>query len=264
MLVVPLDGSRAAERALPVARAIAGRVGAGMILAMTHWNGWEPARCADYLARMESEQDVPTETALIDEPPAQLIEHVANDGPGRVVCMTTHGRGSFRWAMLGSVAEQVVRENLKPLLLVGRHCRADWAGDAGLMAVCVDGSERTEPVVPVAAAWARTLGLDVRVVVVRHPLDVEAAMHPSGIGPAIADGFAASGVHATSIELSATFVAGAIADFARELPATLIAMNTHGRAGVARVALGSVAMATVGLAECPVLLAPIPAGTTAT
>jgi len=43
------------------------------------------------------------------------------------------------------------------------------------------------------------------------------------------------------VVLRGSFTAGAIVDFARELPATLIAMNTHAHSGMARLALGSIA-----------------------
>ena len=44
----------------------------------------------------------------------------------------------------------------------------------------------------------------------------------------------------------------------REAAACLLSVSTHARKGFARFALGSVAMATVGLAPCPVLVAPRP------
>lgn len=45
-----------------------------------------------------------------------------------------------------------------------------------------------------------------------------------------------------------------IVDYAAHLPASLIAMATHGRSGIARFALGSVAASIVHAAPCPVLV----------
>jgi nucleotide-binding universal stress UspA family protein len=47
--------------------------------------------------------------------------------------------------------------------------------------------------------------------------------------------------------------ADAIVDFAKEHHIDLIVMGTHGRTGVARLVMGSIAEAVVRRAECPVL-----------
>jgi nucleotide-binding universal stress UspA family protein len=54
--------------------------------------------------------------------------------------------------------------------------------------------------------------------------------------------------------LHAASAARAIASFADEKKATMIAMSTHGATGLRRVALGSVTMAVVHRATCPVLV----------
>jgi nucleotide-binding universal stress UspA family protein len=52
-----------------------------------------------------------------------------------------------------------------------------------------------------------------------------------------------------------------ILHFAREVPADLVVMGTHGRTGLGRVLMGSVAEQVVRKAPCPVLTvtAPFPA-----
>jgi nucleotide-binding universal stress UspA family protein len=259
-IVVPLDGSPFAESALPVARRIARRVEGRVLLMTTHWGESERGGRTAYLEGLAGQaDDVPTDVTSIDEhPAAPAIEHLLSDSPDRIVCMSSHGGGRFRWAVLGSVAEQVVRESRRPILLVGRHCRADWPKEMSHMLVCVDGSTVADPIVPVATHWATALGLDVHVAVVIHPLDFEGAGFPSEVVDAIIARFVADGVEAAPVVLRGVHTAGAIADYASEVPVALIAMNTHARGGMERVALGSVAMGTVGLAECPVLLAPMP------
>lgn len=64
---------------------------------------------------------------------------------------------------------------------------------------------------------------------------------------------AADGVRVRSIVRNGT-VAGTILDVADEVKATMIAMSTHGRSGVARWALGSVAEKVVRAGSVPVLL----------
>ena len=257
-IVVPLDGSRFAERALPVAGAIARRVGGRVLLMATYWDGADRDRRTAYLEKVAGQVDgVPTETISIDEHPnAPAIRHIVSDHPDRIVCMTSHGRGRLGWAVLGSVAEQVARESRHPILLVGRHCRTDWPLEMRHMVVCVDGATVADPIVPIASQWAKALGLDVQVAVAVHPLDYEGAGFPHEVVDAIVARFVADGVDAAPAMLHGSYIAGAIADYAGDLPAALVAMNTHARGGAARIALGSVAMGTVGLAECPVLLAP--------
>jgi nucleotide-binding universal stress UspA family protein len=47
--------------------------------------------------------------------------------------------------------------------------------------------------------------------------------------------------------------AGALVDFAKEEQIDLIVLGTHGRSGLSRLLMGSVAEAVVRRAECPVL-----------
>lgn len=259
-IVVPLDKSPFAERALPVAREIARRVNGRVLLMATYWDDPDEDRKRAYLESIAGPADgVPTDITTVDvHPNAPAIEHLVSDDPDRTVCMASHGRGRFRWAVLGSVAEQVVHETRRPIVLVGRHCRDDWPGDARYMLVCVDGTTVADPIIPVALHWAKVLGLDVQVAVVVHPLDLEVGGFPRDVVGAIVARFAADGVHATPVALRGTHTAGVIADYVSDSPVALVAMNTHARGGLARLALGSVAMGTVALAECPVLLAPAP------
>jgi nucleotide-binding universal stress UspA family protein len=260
-VVVPLDGSSFSEHALPIARALADRLGGRLQLVTAHWDDFAWADRQRYLEEISARlADTPNEIALLNAHPISgaLAELVASR-PDHFLCMATHGRGRLRWSALGSVAEATLGQTRKPLVLVGRHCIQEWNGDARHMLVCFDGSSAADPIVPVAIEWARAFGLAVRVASVAHPLDVESATTPNRTVQVLVEQFTAAGIDASAVLLKGSFVAGAIADYARSSPAAIIAMNTHARAGVSRVALGSVAMATVGLAECPVLVAPPPA-----
>ena len=114
--------------------------------------------------------------------------------------------------------------------------------------VPLDGSEFA--VEPDAVDWAKTLGLEVHVATVIHPLE---AAGPDAVLDAVVERMEAQGVHAHRYVRS-TYAAGAIADFAETVDADLVAMSSHARTGTARVALGSVTMGVVGMARCPVLV----------
>jgi len=257
-IIVPLDGSEFAARALPVARAVANRINADMIVMSTYWEGGVDGLAAYLEGVAKAQSGIAAEVLLVDEhPAASAIASVSRSHPESIVCMTSHGRSGARWAVLGSVTEDVVRAAQAPVLLVGRHCAADWPSHIEHLVVCVDGSDAAEPDVPAVSDWAKALGLAVRVVLVTHPLDVESATHPNKVVESITARFVSQGVAATAVMLRGSYVAGTIADFAKTLPATLVATDTSSRHGVARVALGSVAMGVVSLAPCPVLVTPL-------
>ena len=84
-----------------------------------------------------------------------------------------------------------------------------------------------------------------------HPLDVTIA-DPSAA--AIDATRAVLGPDVRSHVLRSYRPADAIHDVAEEVGASLVVMSTHGRTGLARVALGSVATAVVRTSLCPVLV----------
>ena len=250
--VVPLDGSAYAERALPVATALARRVDGRLLLVSVLERG--PLHPDAYLDEVAARVlDVKVETIGVkDRYAADAVASIVSESPDRIVCMTSHGRGGFRWGLVGSVAEEVVRRAERPTLLVGRHCRDDFLDGANML-VCVDGSESSMRLAPAATAWADRLGLDLHAAIVVHPLDVESAEHPHALlDPIVAQLGGADRVTATMIR--ARYVEGALADRAAELGAALIAVNSHGRTGLARIALGSTTMALLHQAPCPLLV----------
>jgi nucleotide-binding universal stress UspA family protein len=251
--VVPLDGSPFAERAVPVAAALAERVGGGLLLVSATVHG--PLEPKTYLEGVSSRiTNVPVETiAHLDHVPSEAILDVTSESDDRVVCMTSHGGGRLRWSMLGSTAEEVVRRAERPLVLVGRHCRPDFLAGGAHMLVCVDDVHSSARVAPVAREWAEQFGLEVDAAVVVHPRDVENLEHPELVLDPIVELFGGPDrVHAHM--LSGAYAAGALADLADELPSGMVAMSCHGRVGLARVALGSVTMALLQLVSCPLLV----------
>jgi nucleotide-binding universal stress UspA family protein len=141
-ILVPLDGSSLAEKALPVARVLAQKFDSQIILLRvldipnptpptSHPEvtiGWvREAReyalqeAQSYLQAMQSELDrqgVATRVLLRDTSPAEdILDAVRTEGIDLIV-MSSHGRGgSARWTF-GSIAEKVTRHSLCPVLLV--------------------------------------------------------------------------------------------------------------------------------------------------
>ncbi len=146
LIMIPLDGSTTAERALPFAGAIARRAGSRMELVYVHDEelpvanaptldtGWEDERTvemarairtvAERLAR-ESGLGV-TAVTLRGHIGSSLVQHAIASAADLIV-MTTHGRSGFSHAWFGSVAEHVIHSATTPVLVVrpGDHARAD-------------------------------------------------------------------------------------------------------------------------------------------
>ena len=255
-VVVPLDGSQFATKAISVACAILHRPGGRVLLVTTPWDG-DVSGPRDYLADIAAGfSGLKVETLVVeDQDAAAAITLAARQAPGHVVCMTSHGRGRVRWAFLGSVAEQVVSESHDPVVLLGRECETEWPHGLRRMLVCVDGSTARPPVLPVALEWARELNLDLHLAAVIHPLDT---VSTEADLKRLADEIEAGGQPVRySVERS-SYPAGALADLATSLDIGLVAMDSHARTGLARVAVGSVTMGVVGMARCPVLVGRAP------
>jgi nucleotide-binding universal stress UspA family protein len=140
-ILVPLDGSAAAEGALPMARQLAQRLGATLLL--VHVDPVIPLRFAsteaplpgeayqqlvdderrladDYLQkqRLLCEQGILVKTVVAGGEIASTLLDIINTERVRLVVMTTHGRTGLTRFALGSVADQLVRGSHVPMLLL--------------------------------------------------------------------------------------------------------------------------------------------------
>jgi nucleotide-binding universal stress UspA family protein len=267
-VVVPLDRSEFAERALRPACVLAARMEGARVLLLSCAPD-DATAVRTYLDDRASlfAGTVDINTRIVDDadPVEGILESVAST-PDAVLCMATHGRGGLRGAMLGSIAEQVLCRSPDPLLLVGAACRsALLPGERGRLLVCSDGSTFSDAIISAAASSAAQLRMEPWVAEVVVPdeevafpgqpvrnREVEAA---SARLADLAATLTTSETPARPQVLHGTPVSRSIVFFAGRLPATLIAMATHGRTGLARTAMGSVAADVVRHAPCPVLVA---------
>lgn len=261
-VIVPLDGSKLAEQALTPAAEVARTTGATLVpLMVLHDEASERHR--SYVDDKVAGLGVPVQPPYLIQA-ADAAECIANAGeaPASLVVMTTHGSSGLRRVVLGSVAEKALRMLGRPMLMVGPGYEPGNPIGGGKLLLPIDGSEPAEAVVPVAAGWAREFDLHPCVVMVRDPDDDGAAAEATGHGDVVEEaaarrvaiGLGDLGVPAEWEVLHGAHAAGPIATFARGLPASLIAMTTHGRTGLARVAIGSTAAQALHEAPCPVLL----------
>ncbi len=183
-VLVPLDGTTAAMRAIPIAVVLADRFDADVRLIAAQVPG-EAIRTDwldDTLAHTHS-QGARAE-AVWSTSVADAVRALADDANDPIVCMATHARTRLGHALFGSVAEDVVRALTIPAVLAGPKCRESWPAEGPLL-VCLDGSEAADTIIPIADVWAVALGTRVVLLHVFHPLDVETATKPAAVvGPA--------------------------------------------------------------------------------
>jgi nucleotide-binding universal stress UspA family protein len=262
-IVVPLDGSEFAERALVPAAALAERTGADVVVMTSRMGGVvvEPER---YLTDVATKAGIAGAKVVVisDYFPATALKMVAADAADPIVCMSTHGHSGVVQALVGSTAEDAIRLVRVPMLLLGPNVDLSLATRLDNVVVCTDGTPTSRAIVPEVSNWIRMLRLRAWVVQVFDP-EARLALEEAGEEEAIEVGV----VHSLAESLLSRDGAGvnwdvlhrddasdAIVDYVRDVRASLIAMATHGRTGLARVALGSVTAAVVHDAPCPVLV----------
>jgi len=261
-IVVPLDRSPLAERAVPVAGAVAAETGAAVRLvevAPAH----APEAAADYL-RATADALLPgsdVDIAVIEAAPGAsvaetLLGAVGPDPSEALLCMTTHGRSGVGSVVLGSTAEGVLRRTREPLLMVGHRSRLPWPGQGHVLLVPIDGEHLDHDLMRAVAEVVGRTRLDPVLLKVAHSFDVEDAHHPTAGLDEAAEQLASLGVEAKVIHRFSSNLPIAIAEVADELGAALIVMATHVAPGAPRVLLGSVTMRTVHEAPCPTLVYP--------
>ena len=233
------------------------------------------------LARRLDNLPAPAQPVLLEgQVVDSLCAHIA-ESKADLVVMTTHGRGPFGRFWLGSVADELVRRSPAPVLLVRPHAGApDLEREPTVPHVLVplDGTPLAEQILAPAAGLARLLGADCTLLRVVRPLAPLPRL--SGGGEDLADALSARvrTLHAQLQEEAEGYleeVAGrlraqplnvrtrvvqdehpatAILHEAERLGSGIIALETHGRRGLKRMFLGSVADKVLRASPLPVLL----------
>ncbi len=126
-IVVPLDGSKLAEQAIPEAVEMA-RAGHGELILVTVGELPETSTHADEerralessLARLREGIDgVPVSTRIdMCGDPARGIEMIVEDEHADRIVMSTHGRSGLTYLAHGAVADEVLRHATVPVTLV--------------------------------------------------------------------------------------------------------------------------------------------------
>jgi len=280
-ILVPLDGSELADRAVPFAATIATRAGWSLLLlravntlsAPTEAAGLalkqEAQEALDAVAMSLEEDGIGAVARVVDRQAETAILDATADEDVSLVVMSTHGRGGLGRLIYGSVADIVLRHAPVPVLTVPPHGLERWPTDERIkILVPLDGSALARAALAPACELADILGgslLLATVVVFPHYATYTEGVtfiDPDPNDSVLAEtrheleGFAAKlRTEARPVEVSVTYGSPyfGITTIAHELGARLIVMATHGRGGMARALLGSVATATIRQTDVPIV-----------
>jgi len=293
-MLIPLDGSKTAEKVLPYARALGGvlKIPVELLAVVdigemaTHMTA-SKARFLDTMVedaeRSSSEylKGIAAKAAgvnirwSVEKGKAEdaIIEKAAAD-KNILIAMATHGRSGLNRWILGSVTEKVLRGCENPLLLVRASEAVNTEEKTLIKSVIVplDGSELAERALPSVAALAKAMNLEV---VLFRAYNIPYSVYGG------TDGYSAidfeqiiAGLKEEAVEYlekktaelknqglaKVSYVtkegigADEIIALGRATPDNLIAMCSHGRSGVRRWVLGSVTETVVRHCGDPVLV----------
>lgn len=264
-IVVPLDRSDRAEAAVPHAAALARQAGARLQLLTIRPASLDAATVRYRLHDIADRYEVDAELVVAgpDEVAVRLAEVAAR--PGTLLCLRTHARGPVAEMVMGSVSEQVVRTSERPVLMVGPRCTLPPERYDSIV-VGLDGSELAEQILPTVGSWSTQLGLTpwlFQALSPHVPFEVSGDVQETSYVHRRAVQLTIEGIEAEWDTAHDRDAAAAIVRCAKEHQPALVALTTHGRSGLGRMALGGVAFRVAHQATCPVLVLR-PAGTPTT
>ena len=259
-VLVPTDDSRTSQRALTVAGRLADRLGATIDVLRVEMVA--PGQVVD--DRIPPRVGEDDREILIQAPnPGVAIAETAEALGADLIVMGTHGRSGYDRAVLGSTAERVLRMAPCPVLTVGPESGTHLGGPV-LAPVAFEGG--SDEALRTGAAFAALLGEPLHALHVVEPLSVPM---PYGLSfPAMEDGQvvgrarealtrwtdgAAGRLVPSALTVRIGRAVPTILDLADDLGAGLVVQGSHGRRGLDRVLLGSVAEGVARRAPCPVL-----------
>jgi nucleotide-binding universal stress UspA family protein len=289
-ILVTTDGSPIAEAAFQFAEILARQHQA--ILHLVYVEDFRPmyAYAADFPATVPPDawlEDISkgheislidTATKLAERARLQVIPHFKEGTPATqilecakqvdadYIVMSTHGRSGIKRLLFGSVTEQVLRSSTCPVLCVKR---GETALQGGPLLLATDLSVESLTAAPFAVSLAQQQNCALHLVLV---LEDQLYVPPEGVQPPIAVEWMVK-VHqsmekqlsllAADIHKRAGLVVvqhvrhGKIAEeinsVVAEVNAGCLMVTTHGRSGLRRIMLGSVAEDIIRSSKCPII-----------
>lgn len=296
-IMIPLDGSRFAEAAIPLGKAVARRSGGELHLFRVHeplgsrviglagisgtreaWDDRATSSELEYLERVAAPlraEGLQVRAEQERGTPGEALASRTREGIDLVV-MATHGRSGIQNVLDGSPSDAVMRRARVPVILVkAQETLEATEPEIRNVLAASDGSRAGEAAVDAAVQLARLFGGHLTLVrVVRPPAGPTSTYIPHAADLDMlalarredeAEAYLAAAadqidslVPLETRRVRADHPAQGILGVAEEISAELVAVGTHRASLMVRAVLGSVAGQVVRRARCPVLVAHAP------
>ncbi|MYA62626.1 MAG: universal stress protein [Dehalococcoidia bacterium] len=229
-------------------------------------------RLEDLADRMALE-GIAAETSVRFGPVSDSVIAMAQDAGCDLIAMSTRGRGVVSSGLLGSVTYKIMHESPIPVLAITPERAGErWDTDYGVRQVIVplDGSDLAEAALPYAAAIAGRMNMKMTLV---RAMSIDNIAYSEGynLGNMLNEAEAeieadarrylisqARRLREEGLDVQTEILRGSasseIVAQARQTDHNMIALATHGRSGVNRLLMGSVAEAVVRASGDPVLV----------
>ena len=197
--------------------------------------------------------------------PSEVIVETAREVNADCIVMSSHGRSGLSRVLFGSVTEDVLRHSPCPVLCVKAHGLANASESAPIL-MPTDLSNESLESLPFAAALAKQQGAKLHVLLVLEDKlqisndaspKVEWLVREHRQMEQKLQEFAAQLRKTEELDVAPHLLHGMpanlILSFAAEIKAGCIVIASHGRSGLKRLLVGSVAEEVIRNSKCPVL-----------
>jgi nucleotide-binding universal stress UspA family protein len=284
-ILVPLDGSNAAEIVVPYAEELAAKLDAEIIAVsvyeppddMSHLHSYYLERIVEQIKRQLKEYQPGTEAKIHSEvlqgKPAKRILHYADEMKVNLIAMASYGSSGREPKLLGNIATKVLWSTNKPVLLVRTSAKEDKLKQKMLIKkilVPLDGSKTGETIIQCAEVLAKALDAELVLFQVLEPLRTVAGFETvaSYSIPQSEESIKMAAknylnevekpLKGKGIKTSTVIVWGSAAERIieyAEANTDLVTISSHGTSGVGRWVLGSVTEKVLQIGDKPVLVA---------
>lgn len=268
-ILVPLDGSKVAENALPAASWYSRMTGAPLKFVHVIDADTKPEERAKAAETFQSYANELAAREGLGKVECQVLAGTAADEvlsasvTAAAIVIGSHGRGGFRAMVIGSVADKIVRGAGVPVLIEPGTEEAKVPALSQPILVGVDGSDEAERGLAVARELAAKEGRGVvllRTYSIPPAVGVEFATYPADLATTMEE---AAKTYLSSVAkpgektlLRMGDATNAILEASEELNAALIVLTSSGKGLGKRIALGSTTDRVVHGSKRPVLVIP--------
>ncbi len=284
-ILLPLDGSNAAEIAIPYVEELAAKLAVDIVVVSvcetgddaSHMHKYYLDHIIDQIGRdikaFAPARKIEIHSDVLEGKPAQQLVRFAEEMNVSLITMASYGSSGRETKLLGSIAMKVLWSTARPVLLIRKPASDALIKDKKLIRkilVPLDGSKTGETIIQCAKPLARALEAELVLFQALEPLRTVAGFETvtsysipqstESIKAAVKEYLTAvekplreKGIK-TSLEIVWGSAAERIIEYS-EANTDLVTISSHGLSGVGRWVLGSVTEKVLQVGDKPVLVA---------